>query len=551
MARAQARYPDDFWVNYTLGDSLLRYQGSVKDAARYLTGALAVRPDVPFVHAALGKALQTDNDLDGAIRVFREAVKIDPKDEESRKRLSHALSSNGQIDEAIREMQAAVKTDVNGARTAIAKEHRDFAMENLGTNRTWPRRTNLNLAFSELQSSLKMDPRHSGTLYRLAWATLEKATLEKKGDVQDVQGALLVFRNALIIDSQNPQAHLGLGVILEFMGDLDGAIREYQAAVDLKPDYQSRHKLGSALYANGDLKGAIREIAAANEYAHGPVMRIEGSGVNLNIFGELCPLLYASGDFDGAIRMYRLMEKSFKSSNMILMPAFHYQLGNALAGTGDFEGAIREYRTFLKKVPKSILGHKALNIVSNMKRLMEILDGKSEPADVAERLQLTSLCMQPYIKRNTAAVRYFREIFATEPRLAQDHSYNAACAAALAGCGQGKDAPTKEPDRAKLRREALDWLKANLAACRSQIEADPKKAHAVVAKKLQHWQRDLDLAGVRASHALAKLPETERGDWQKFWREVAELLQRTGQARVLLPPPGSLQRRLTKMGAKK
>src|SRR5437763_2953473 len=51
----------------------------------------------------------------------------------------------------------------------------------------------------------------------------------------------------------------------------------------------------------------------------------------------------------------------------------------------------------------------------------------------------------------------------TKPALAADPRtsvhYNAACAAALAGCGQGKDADqSDEKERGRLRRQALDWL---------------------------------------------------------------------------------------------
>jgi hypothetical protein len=38
-----------------------------------------------------------------------------------------------------------------------------------------------------------------------------------------------------------------------------------------------------------------------------------------------------------------------------------------------------------------------------------------------------------------------------------------------------------------------------------------------------HWQKDDDLAGVREPAALAKLPEAERLEWQKFWKEVEAL----------------------------
>jgi hypothetical protein len=46
---------------------------------------------------------------------------------------------------------------------------------------------------------------------------------------------------------------------------------------------------------------------------------------------------------------------------------------------------------------------------------------------------------------------------------------------------------------------------------------------------MQEWQVDRDLVGVREAEALAKLPEAERADWEKFWQEVEELRQRANK----------------------
>ena len=43
---------------------------------------------------------------------------------------------------------------------------------------------------------------------------------------------------------------------------------------------------------------------------------------------------------------------------------------------------------------------------------------------------------------------------------------------------------------------------------------------------LQHWQNDIDLAGIRDEAALAKLPEAERKEWQGLWEDVKALLER-------------------------
>jgi serine/threonine protein kinase/Flp pilus assembly protein TadD len=171
-------------------------------------------------------------------------------------------------------------------------------------------------------------------------------------------------------------------------------------------------------------------------------------------------------------------------------------------------------------------------------RLTNILAGNARPTDVAERVILAEHCAE-YKQLPVAAVRYFEEAFAAQPVLADDllnaHRYSAARAAALAGCGQGNDAGgLSEEERARLRRQALDWLRADLKAWRRQLDREPDQASDHVAKKMQQWQRDTDFAGVRGTEALARLPAAERREWLTHWDEVVALRNR---ADAVKPPP--------------
>ena len=47
---------------------------------------------------------------------------------------------------------------------------------------------------------------------------------------------------------------------------------------------------------------------------------------------------------------------------------------------------------------------------------------------------------------------------------------------------------------------------------------------------MQHWQKDADLASVRAD-ALAKLPEAERDGWRKLWADVDTLRKRVAESK--------------------
>jgi len=123
------------------------------------------------------------------------------------------------------------------------------------------------------------------------------------------------------------------------------------------------------------------------------------------------------------------------------------------------------------------------------------------------------------------------------PELAEDveggYRYNAACFAAMAGCGKGKDQP--RPDEAvktAFRRQALDWLKADLAIWSRTLANPPSGARSGSRHRLEHARLDPDLAGVRESDAMDKLPEAERAEWRALWAKVDAAL---AQSRAALP----------------
>ena len=83
--------------------------------------------------------------------------------------------------------------------------------------------------------------------------------------------------------------------------------------------------------------------------------------------------------------------------------------------------------------------------------------------------------------------------------------------------------PPAAEAKARPRRQALDWFRAELAAWSEVLDRKDKdaKARAEVVATLEHWQDDSDLSGVREADGLAGLPEAERAEWQALWEQVA------------------------------
>jgi hypothetical protein len=162
-------------------------------------------------------------------------------------------------------------------------------------------------------------------------------------------------------------------------------------------------------------------------------------------------------------------------------------------------------------------------------KLPAFLKGEFLPKDTAERFGLASVCTGK--KLHATAARVYADAFAADPKLADDlgaaHRYSAACAASLAAAGQGEDAAKlDDKQKALLRQQALDWLRADLAVRTKQLETGKPADRAAVQKALGHWQKDPDLAAIREAAALAELPAAQRAVSQRLWADVATLLKK-------------------------
>jgi WD40 repeat protein/serine/threonine protein kinase/tetratricopeptide (TPR) repeat protein len=209
-------------------------------------------------------------------------------------------------------------------------------------------------------------------------------------------------------------------------------------------------------------------------------------------------------------------------------------LGLRLSRLGRYAEAVAQYREALRLRPDDPEAHAKLGIAL-------ACQGKDAEAE-AEYRQAPGLrpgAREAFInpsfalrtqQKFAAAARLLAAGLAAEPELAEDLReklrYNAACAAVLAGCGRGSGAAElSDAERARLRRQALDWLRADLAAWSQLLEKQPDQARSLVQERIQFWQGDTDFVAVRGDE-LARLPEAERRAWQQLWKDVELMLKR-------------------------
>ena len=84
-----------------------------------------------------------------------------------------------------------------------------------------------------------------------------------------------------------------------------------------------------------------------------------------------------------------------------------------------------------------------------------------------------------------------------------------------------------DEERARLRKQALEWLREDLVANTKQLEQASKQTdRQFIIQRVSHWQKDSDLASIRDEAALAKLPDDEREALVQLWTEVSALLKK-------------------------
>ena len=217
-------------------------------------------------------------------------------------------------------------------------------------------------------------------------------------------------------------------------------------------------------------------------------------------------------------------------------PEAYHNLGVALGKQKKLKEAVAAFRKADRLLPDHPL------IRGNLRRhqrwleldgqFPDLLAGKARPAGPTEQLELAAFCLL-YKEHYRAAAGFLADAFAAEPELAGDlgaqHRYHAACSAALAAAGKGEDAK-RLPERVvlTLRRQALRWLRADLAAYAQLAGRDDPKLRQTIRQRLGHWQKDADLAPVRDAEALNKMPEYERDAWRKLWAGVEALRKKAG-----------------------
>jgi serine/threonine-protein kinase len=557
-------------LHHDLGNALLAKQ-HLDEAIQEYRRAIVLDPKFPEVHGNLGNALRAKHQLDAAIQEYRKAIELDPKDARSHTNLGAALYEKKHLDAAIQEFRRAIELDPKLAmphnnlgsvlygkqqvEEAIQEYRRaieldpNLALPHCNLGKALRDKQQLDAAIQEYRRAIALDPKYAEAHDGLGNGLYSK---------QQVDAAIQEYRKAIQIDPAYANAHYNLGNALYDRQQLDEAIREFRRAIALDPTKPLAHyNLGRGLYAKQQLGAAIEEFRRAIELDPKDPLPHHYLGLALN--DKQQP--------DAAIQEFR---RAIALDPKLAVP--HYNLGHSLHGRQQLEEAIQEYRRAIDLDPKLAEAHcnlggalrqvgllvealaeyraghrvgsaqpgwrypsaqwvkEAESLVELDRKVAAVVEGKEKLANDAQRLACARFCQQPYKKLHAMSVRLYAEAFAQDAKLADDvpsgNRYNAACSAALAGCGQGKDAgQLDEKERARLRKQAAVWLRADLVYWTRQVQSAKPRDRELAQKMLRHWQDDSDLNGLRDPAPLKKLPADEREACKKLWADVANLLK--------------------------
>jgi tetratricopeptide (TPR) repeat protein len=203
--------------------------------------------DVGFLH---GNVLSSSDDIDGAIREYRNAIRINPSNRNvapAQCLIGAHLYRRGDLDGAEKAYRASISADPKRAQ----------AHYNLGN--VMMARNEMEGAMMSFRAATGADPCHAESHYNIA------IILQSQ---KDYDAMLVVLRKAIafVPDSAMVQNLLGLHLHGTFK-DNDGAEAAFRAAIAADPNFTDAHRrLGMLLLdERNDLAGAERAIRTAIE----------------------------------------------------------------------------------------------------------------------------------------------------------------------------------------------------------------------------------------------------------------------------------------------
>ncbi len=565
--REAIRLKPDYYEAFNNLGVVLADRGELDEAMKALHRAIELKADYGSPHHNLALVLGRRGKLDDAIAACRAAIRADPKFALPYNTLGTLLEKKSQTDEAIEDYQEAIRlwkktpqaeahlamSYANLALAYLSKHATDKAISSLREAiRYQPSDAALHTKLGDIllrqrqygpairayREAVRLDPDRFGAWLNLGVALTETAELDE---------AVMAFDQTIRIKPDLVMAHLNRGIAYQLKGDSAHAVEAFRAAVRLDPGNADYHyRLANALRQAGDKQSAIAEYREATKrradfveaYSNlGGALSEEGkyeeaiavlrqavrlAPRHLNALCNLGNALRDKGDLNASIPIYQEAIRIKPDSALA-----HCLLGEALELQGDFTKALAMFQRGHElgqrdpnwRYPSALALRECEHLAALDRKLPALLAGKPLPVSASDRIEFANLCLK-YKRHFAASARLFAEAFAAEPALAEDlkkgHRLNAACAAATAAAGEDHDfALLDDKERARWRKQAETWLRADLQAWSRQLQQGSPADRAAARAALHKWLSP-PLSLLRGA-AIDRLPKEEQEVCRKLW----------------------------------
>ncbi len=223
---------------------VLHQQGKNEPAIALLLEIIAERKDFDLAYTYLANYYKERTKWEAAQQVLEEAYRYNPKSFRILIAYGLLLIDTRKYDEAL--------VFLEKARTLV--DYDPEVWNYIGVAH-W-RKGDYEQALQAYARALSLDSNYAVVFNNLG--SLYLSLYLKKRAPEDIERAMANFRQAIQFDPKYASAYNGLGAALKFSGDLDGAIENWQKALELRPDFDyPLYNLGLTYLAKGERSQAL------------------------------------------------------------------------------------------------------------------------------------------------------------------------------------------------------------------------------------------------------------------------------------------------------
>jgi tetratricopeptide (TPR) repeat protein len=195
-----------------------------------------------------GVQLRQMGDIEGAIREYSEALRLDPKYAEAYCMRGIAYKSKGDFDKAIADQTEAIRLNLKFAEAYCM---RGVAQKSKGK---------LNKSIDDFTQAIRLNPKYTEAYLLRGIAN---------DDNGHIDAAISDYSKAIRLDSTDAGAYCMRGIARKQKGDIDKAVSDFTEAIRLDPKYAHAYaNRGWAYSQKGDEAKAEADFAEAKKFGY-------------------------------------------------------------------------------------------------------------------------------------------------------------------------------------------------------------------------------------------------------------------------------------------